>query len=255
MTTRPKIAAALAGCLGAVVAATAANAAEVSLLSSTAMREVLEELVPSVRARERAQGRHHLPVRRQRLRQDQGGRDRRRGDYDRHGARRACQGGQGRGRQPRRFRPRPGRRGGARGRAEARHRHAGNVQERAARRQVDRLQQGSERRPFRERDESVSASPIRSRARLIQPELGVRVGALVAQGDAEIGVQQINELLHDRRHRFRRAVAERAADGADLFDGLPATAKEREVAGRWSSSSRRRRRSRCSRNWAWSRAN
>ena len=53
MTTRPKIAAALAGCLGAAVAATAANAAEVSLLSSTAMREVLEELVPAF---ERASG-------------------------------------------------------------------------------------------------------------------------------------------------------------------------------------------------------
>ena len=35
----------------------------------------------------------------------------------------------------------------------------------------------------------------RSRPRWFQPELGVRVGTLVARGEAEIGVQQIGELL------------------------------------------------------------
>jgi molybdate transport system substrate-binding protein len=58
MTTRAKIAAALAGCLGAVVAATAANAAEVNVIASTAMREVMEELVPMF---ERASG-HKVAV-------------------------------------------------------------------------------------------------------------------------------------------------------------------------------------------------
>jgi molybdate transport system substrate-binding protein len=58
MTTRPKIAAALAGCLGAVVAATATNAAEINVIASTAMREVMEELVPMF---ERASG-HKVAV-------------------------------------------------------------------------------------------------------------------------------------------------------------------------------------------------
>jgi molybdate transport system substrate-binding protein len=58
MTTRAKIAAALAGCLGAMVAATAANAAEINVIASTAMREVMEELVPMF---ERASG-HKVAV-------------------------------------------------------------------------------------------------------------------------------------------------------------------------------------------------
>jgi molybdate transport system substrate-binding protein len=58
VTTRPKIAAALAGCLGAVVAATAANAAEINVIATTAMREVMEELVPMF---ERASG-HKVAV-------------------------------------------------------------------------------------------------------------------------------------------------------------------------------------------------
>ena len=33
------------------------------------------------------------------------------------------------------------------------------------------------------------------KAKMIQPDLGVRVGSLVADGKAEIGVQQIGELL------------------------------------------------------------
>ena len=33
------------------------------------------------------------------------------------------------------------------------------------------------------------------KAKMVQPELGVRVGTLVAKGEAEIGVQQIGELL------------------------------------------------------------
>src|SRR5882672_2469569 len=54
MTTRSTIAAAaVAGLIGAAVTVTAASAAEIALLSSTAMREVLEELVPAF---ERASG-------------------------------------------------------------------------------------------------------------------------------------------------------------------------------------------------------
>jgi hypothetical protein len=32
---------------------------------------------------------------------------------------------------------------------------------------------------------------------MVQPDLGVRVGTLVADGKAEIGVQQVGELLLD----------------------------------------------------------
>jgi molybdate transport system substrate-binding protein len=46
-------AAAVAGCLGAVLAASAVGAAEINVIASTAMREVLEELVPMF---ERASG-------------------------------------------------------------------------------------------------------------------------------------------------------------------------------------------------------
>jgi len=59
MPTRSTIvAAALAGLIGAVVAATAASAAEVNVIASTAMREVLGELVPMF---ERASG-HKVTV-------------------------------------------------------------------------------------------------------------------------------------------------------------------------------------------------
>ena len=50
--------AAVAGCFGALLAASAVDAAEISVISSTAMREVLQELVPMF---ERASG-HKVAV-------------------------------------------------------------------------------------------------------------------------------------------------------------------------------------------------
>ena len=58
-----KIAAA-AACLAALLAqGGAVHAADVEVIASTAMREVLDELVPHIRARERPQGHGDLPVR------------------------------------------------------------------------------------------------------------------------------------------------------------------------------------------------
>ena len=227
MTTRPKIAAALAGCLGAAVAATAANAAEVSLLSSTAMREVLEELVPAF---ERASG-HKVAITFQsgvnvsaRIREgaiadvvittgtalDELAKEGKvvagsRVDFVRA-------------------------RVGAAVRAGAPKPDIGTPEAfKSALLAAKSI--GYSRGPSGVHFESVMKRLgifDQVKGKLIQPELGVRVGALVAKGDAEIGVQQINELIPDRRHRFHRPVAERAADGAGLFDRA---ARHRQGAG------------------------
>ena len=68
------------------------------------------------------------------------------------------------------------------------------------------------------------------KGKLIQPELGVRVGALVAKGDAEIGVQQINELITIAGIDFVGPLPNELQTVLVYSTGLPATAKEREVA-------------------------
>jgi nucleoid DNA-binding protein/ABC-type molybdate transport system substrate-binding protein len=225
MTTRPKIAAALAGCLGAAVAATAANAAEVSLLSSTAMREVLEELVPAF---ERASG-HKVAITFQsgvnvsaRIREgaiadvvittgtalDELAKEGKvvagsRVDFVRA-------------------------RVGAAVRAGAPKPDIGTP-ETFKNALLAAKSIGYSRGPSGVHFESVMKRLgifDQVKGKLIQPELGVRVGALVAKGDAEIGVQQ--RAHPDRRHRFHRPVAERAADGAGLFDRA---ARNRQGAG------------------------
>ena len=60
--------------------------------------------------------------------------------------------------------------------------------------------------------------------------LGERVGALVRQGDAEIGVQQITELCTIAGIDFVGPLPKELQAEHGLFDRAPATAKEREVA-------------------------
>ena len=185
---------ALAGCLSAVLAASAVNAAEVNVIASTAMREVLGELVPMF---ERASGHKVtvsflsgavLP-----------GKVKEGAEADLVVTTPATiddlvKAGKLVAGTPRRFRPLGRRRGGTGGRAQARHQHARSVQECAPCRQVGRLQPGPERRAFHDR----AGAPRHCRqikAKGVVASFGQRVGGLIAKGDAEIGVQQITELL------------------------------------------------------------
>ena len=227
MTTRPKIAAALAGCLGAAVAATAANAAEVSLLSSTAMREVLEELVPAF---ERASG-HKVAITFQ-SGVNVSARIREGAIADvviTTGTALDELAKEGRGRQPRRFRPR---RVGAAVRAGAPKPDIGTPETfKSALLAAKSI--GYSRGPSGVHFESVMKRLgifDQVKGKLIQPELGVRVGALVAKGDAEIGVQQINELITIAGIDFVRPLPNELQTVLVYSTGLPATAKEREVA-------------------------
>ncbi len=55
------------------------------------------------------------------------------------------------------------------------------------------------------------------KSKIVIPDPGTPVGEVVAKGDAEIGIQQISELLPGRRHRDRRPTAGRAAEDHDLL--------------------------------------
>jgi molybdate transport system substrate-binding protein len=66
--------------------------------------------------------------------------------------------------------------------------------------------------------------------KLIQPALGVRVGAMVARGEAEIGVQQINELLPIPGIDFVGPLPNELQTVLVYSLGVPATAKERDAA-------------------------
>ncbi len=66
--------------------------------------------------------------------------------------------------------------------------------------------------------------------KLVQPELGVRVGALVAKGEAEIGVQQINELLPLPGIDFVGPLPNELQTVLVYSTGLPATARQQELA-------------------------
>jgi molybdate transport system substrate-binding protein len=66
--------------------------------------------------------------------------------------------------------------------------------------------------------------------KLIQPALGVRVGAMVARGEADIGVQQINELLPIPGIDFVGPLPDTLQAVLVYSLGVPATAKERAAA-------------------------
>jgi molybdate transport system substrate-binding protein len=66
--------------------------------------------------------------------------------------------------------------------------------------------------------------------KLIQPALGVRVGTLVARGEAEIGVQQINELLPIPGIDFVAPLPDELQTVLIYSLAVPATAKERDAA-------------------------
>jgi molybdate transport system substrate-binding protein len=68
------------------------------------------------------------------------------------------------------------------------------------------------------------------KGKLIQPELGVRVGALVARGEAELGVQQINELLPLPGIDFVGPLPNELQTVLVYSTGLPATAGQPELA-------------------------
>lgn len=66
--------------------------------------------------------------------------------------------------------------------------------------------------------------------KLIQPALGVRVGSMVARGEAEIGVQQINELLPIPGIDFVGPLPGELQTVLVYSLAVPATAKERNAA-------------------------
>src|SRR5688572_16436052 len=68
------------------------------------------------------------------------------------------------------------------------------------------------------------------KSKLIQPALGVRVGAMVARGEAEIGVQQINELLPIPGIDFVGPLPGELQTVLVYSLAVPATAKERNAA-------------------------
>jgi molybdate transport system substrate-binding protein len=68
------------------------------------------------------------------------------------------------------------------------------------------------------------------KSKLIQPALGVRVGTLVARGEAEIGVQQINELVTIPGIDFVGPLPGDLQTVLVYSLAVPATAKERTAA-------------------------
>ena len=68
-------------------------------------------------------------------------------------------------------------------------------QEGAAQRQIDRLFDRAERRPHRPPDRRSGASTEQVRGKIVPPRTGTPIGEVVARGDAEIGFQQVSELL------------------------------------------------------------
>ena len=69
------------------------------------------------------------------------------------------------------------------------------------------------------------------RPKLIQPALGVRVGSMVARGEAEIGVQQINELLPIPGIDFVGPLPGSLQTVLIYAVALPGTAKQVDAAG------------------------
>ena len=68
------------------------------------------------------------------------------------------------------------------------------------------------------------------KSKLIQPALGVRVGAMVARGEAEIGVQQVNELLPIPGIDFVGPLPNEMQPVLVYSLAVPATAKDRSAA-------------------------
>jgi molybdate transport system substrate-binding protein len=229
MTTRPKIAAALAGCLGAVVAATAANAAEINVIASTAMREVMEELVPMF---ERASG-HKVAVTflsgavlpgkvKEGVQADlvvttpatiddlvQAGRvvAGSRVDFVRSGAGVAVRAGA----------PKPDI-----GTPDALKRAL------LAAKSVGYSQGPSGVHFMTTMARLGIADEIKAKG--VVPPLGTRVGTLIAKGEAEIGVQQITELLQIPGIDFVGPLPQELQANIIYATATPATAKERDAA-------------------------
>src|SRR4029453_4049888 len=229
MTTRPKIAAALAGCLGAVVAATGANAAEINVIASTAMREVMEELVPMF---ERASG-HKVAVTflsgavlpgkvKEGVQADlvvttpatiddlvQAGRvvAGSRVDFVRSGAGVAVRAGA----------PKPDI-----GTPDALKRAL------LAAKSVGYSQGPSGVHFMSTMARLGIADEIKAKG--VVPPLGTRVGTLIAKGEAEIGVQQITELLQTPGIDFVGPLPQELQANIIYATATPATAKERDAA-------------------------
>ena len=92
-------------------------------------------------------------------------------------------------------------------RAKTRHQHDRRAEEGDPGGQVDRLSRPARAASMSSVCSSAWASPTRSRAKLKQTPTGVFVGSIIASGEAEIGFQQVSELLALRRRRLRRPAA------------------------------------------------
>jgi molybdate transport system substrate-binding protein len=229
MTTRSTIAAVVAALIGAALTATTANAAEIALLSSTAMREVLEELVPAF---ERASG-HKVTITFQsgvnvsaRLREgavadlvvtagpalDELAKEGKvvagsRVDFVRAKVGVAVRAGA----------PKP---------------------DIATPEAFKSAMLAAKSIGYSKGPSGIHLDSVLRRigifdqvkGKLRQPELGVRVGTMVARGDAEIGVQQINELLPIPGIDFVGPLPGELQTALVYATGLPATARQPEPA-------------------------
>jgi molybdate transport system substrate-binding protein len=68
------------------------------------------------------------------------------------------------------------------------------------------------------------------KAKGVVPPLGTRVGTLIAKGEAEIGVQQITELLQIPGIDFVGPLPQELQANIIYATATPATAKERDAA-------------------------
>ncbi len=221
--------AAVAGCLSAVLAASAVNAAEISVLSSTAMREVLEELVPAF---ERASG-HKVTI------NFQSGVNVSAKVREGAMADLVITAGPALDELAKEGKVVAG------SRVDFVRAMVGVAVRAGAKKPDIRTPEAFKSTLLAAKSIGYSKGPSgihlmsvmqrlgvadELKPKLVQPELGQRVGAMVAKGDVEIGVQQINELLPIPGIDFVGPLPSELQTALIYSTGLPATAKEREAS-------------------------
>jgi molybdate transport system substrate-binding protein len=220
---------AVAGCLSAVLAATVVNAAEISVLSSTAMREVLEELVPAF---ERASG-HKVTI------NFQSGVNVSAKIREGAMADLVITAGPALDELTKEGKVVAG------SRADFVRAMVGVAVRAGAKKPDIRTPEAFKSTLLAAKSIGYSKGPSgihlmsvmqrlgvadELKPKLVQPELGQRVGAMVAKGDVEIGVQQINELLPIPGIDFVGPLPNELQTALIYSTGVPATAKEREAS-------------------------
>ena len=196
-----------------------AGAAEIKVIGSPGVREIYTRLVPGVREGDRLQGRHHLGRRDQRHHARERGRDRRP---------RAVAGRQHRPAFP------EGKLVG--GRVDVAKSGVG-IAIRAGAPKIDvGSAEGLRKALLAAKSIAYSAGPSglyiaaliekwgiadQLKPKIVPVPTNTPIGEVVARGDAEIGFQQVSELLPVVRHRLSRAAAGRHPGDHRVFGGAP----------------------------------